>query len=175
MRRGSRQLRTVLQRFEAIASRVLGVVAATALFAMMLLTFVDVIGRYGFHRSIFGVAEIIECLMIIAIFAGLAFITAKNEHITVTLMEPLVSRVMAAPQRWLSIAMSVGCTLLICWQLFRHALDLLHSGKRTPVLELPQWIEPMSAAVLSLVGFALLVQAIARTRGRLGSTSTHVD
>ena len=113
--------------------------------------------------------------MIVSIFAGLAFITAKNEHITVTLMEPLVTRVMGRLQRWLSIAMSVGCTLLICWQLFMHALDLLQSGKRTPVLELPQWIEPMSAAVLSLVGFVLLVQALVRTRGRLGSTSTHVD
>lgn len=175
MRSGSKPLRTVLQQFDAIAARMLGVVAATALFAMMALTFIDVIGRYGFHHSIFGVAEIIECLMIVSIFAGLAFITAKNEHITVTLMEPLVTRVMGRLQRWLSIAMSVGCTLLICWQLFMHALDLLQSGKRTPVLELPQWIEPMSAAVLSLVGFVLLVQALVRTRGRLGSTSTHVD
>ena len=110
--------------------------------------------------------------MIVAVFAGLAFITARNEHITVTLMEPLVSRVMPGLQRWLSVAMSVGCTVLICWQMFRHALDLLASGKRTPVLELPQWILPMAAAALSLVGFVLLLLALARTRGRLGATST---
>ena len=165
----------MLQRFEAIASRTLGVIAAVALFAMMALTFVDVIGRYGFHHSIFGAAEMIEVLMIVSVFAGLAFITAKNEHITVTLMEPLVSRVMPGPQRWLSIAMSVGCTLLICWQMFRHAMDLLSSGKRTAVLDLPQWIEPMSAAVLSLVGFVLLVLALVRSRGRLGATAQHLD
>jgi len=29
--------------------------------------------------------------------------------------------------------------------------------------------------VLSLVGFALLVLAVMRTRGRLGATSTHSD
>jgi TRAP-type C4-dicarboxylate transport system permease small subunit len=165
----------MLQRFEAIMSRTLGVIAATALFAMMALTFVDVIGRYGFHSSIFGAAEIIECLMIVAVFSGLAFITAKNEHITVTLMEPLVARVMPGPQRWMSVAMSVGCTLLICWQMFRHALDLLRSGKHTAVLELPQWIEPMSAALLSLVGFALLLLALLRSRGRLGATATPQD
>lgn len=165
----------MLQRIEAIASRALGLIAGAALFTMMALTFVDVIGRYGFHHSIFGVAEIIEALMMIAVFSGLAFITAKNEHITVTLMEPLVSRLMAGTQRWMSVAMSVGCTLLICWQMFRHALDLLGSGKRTAVLELPQWIEPMSAAMLSLVGFALLLLALARTRGRLGATATPPD
>jgi TRAP-type C4-dicarboxylate transport system permease small subunit len=165
----------MLRRFEAIASRVLGVIAATALFAMMALTFVDVIGRYGFHHSIFGAAEIIEQLMMISVFSGLAFITAKNEHITVTLLEPLIERTIAAPQRWSSIAMSVGCTLLICWQMFRHAVDLLGSAKRTAVLDLPKWLEPMSAAVLSLAGFVLLVVAVARTRGRLGATSTRSD
>ncbi len=165
----------MLQRFEALASRALGVIAASALLAMMVLTFVDVIGRYGFHHSIFGAAEIIECLMMVAVFAGLAFITAKNEHIAVTLMEPLVMRVMPGPQRLASVAMSVGCTLLICWQMFRHALDLLASAKRTPVLDLPQWLLPMSAAVLSLAGFVLLVLALVRTRGALGVASTHID
>jgi TRAP-type transport system small permease protein len=165
----------MLQRIEAIASLALGVIAAVALFAMMALTFVDVIGRYGFHHSIFGAAEIIEQLMIVSVFAGLAFITAKNEHITVTLMEPLIRRTIAGPQRWASIAMSVGCTLLICWQMFRHALDLLSSAKRTAVLDLPKGIEPMSAAVLSLAGFVLLVIAVVRTRGRLGATSAYHD
>lgn len=165
----------MLQRFEAIALRVLGVIAATALFAMMLLTFVDVIGRYGFHHSIFGAAELIENLMIVSVFAGLGFVTAKNEHITVSLMEPLIERTIATPRRWASIAMSVGCTLLICWQMFVRALDLLRSAAHSAVLDLPKWIEPMSAAVLSLAGFVLLLIALTRTRGRLDGGSAYYD
>jgi TRAP-type C4-dicarboxylate transport system permease small subunit len=161
----------MLQRIEALAARVLGVIAGAALFAMMALTFVDVIGRYGFHRSIFGAAEIIESLMIVTVFAGLAVITARNQHITVSLLDTLIARRFAAPQRWASIAISVGCTLLITWQMFEHGLDQLESGKRTAVLDLPQWVLPMSAAVLSLAGFALLVVAVTRTRGRLGATA----
>lgn len=165
----------MLQRIEAFASRMLGLVAGAALLAMMLLTFVDVIGRYGFHKSIFGAAEIVEHLMLVTVFAGLAFITAKNEHITVTLMEVLIARSIPGFQRWVSIAISVGCTLLIAWQMYEHAIDLLRSGKRTAVLDLPQWQLPMSAAILSLIGFGLLVIAVVRTRGRLGATSTHSD
>jgi TRAP-type C4-dicarboxylate transport system permease small subunit len=165
----------MLQRIEGFASRMLGLIAGASLFAMMLLTFVDVIGRYGFHRSIFGAAEIIEQLMMLTVFAGLAFITAKNEHITVTLMEGLIVGRIARFQRWMSIAISVGCTLLISWQLYEHALDLLKSRKRTAVLDLPQWHLPMSAAILSLIGFGLLVIAVVRKRGRLGATSTHGD
>jgi TRAP-type C4-dicarboxylate transport system permease small subunit len=165
----------VLERFEAIASRALGVVAAAALLVMMLLTFVDVIGRYGFHHSIFGAAEIIEHLMMVSVFAGFAFITAKNEHITVSLLDSLIARTIAAPQRWASIAMSVGCTLLIAWQMLEHALDLLRSAKRTAVLDLPQWIQPMSAAALSFAALLLLAIAVVRTRGRLGATSADRD
>lgn len=161
----------MLRRIEAYTSRALGVIAAAALFAMMALTFVDVIGRYGFHRSIFGAAEIIEHLMIVTVFAGLAFITARNEHITVSLLDHVIARHIDAAQRWTSIAISVGCTALITWQMFEHGLDLLRSGKRTAVLDLPQWTQPMSAAVLSLAGFALLAAAVARTRGRLGATA----
>lgn len=156
----------MLQRIEAAALRALGVIAAAALFAMMALTFVDVIGRYGFHHSIFGAAEIIEYLMMAAVFAGLAIVTARNEHIAVTLLEPVVGRLMARPQRWMSLAMAAGCTLLIGWQLFEHALDLLRSGKRTPVLELPQWVLPMMGAALSFAGLGLLLLALARSRGR---------
>jgi len=156
----------MLERLGAAASRALGVIAATTLFAMMALTFVDVIGRYGFHHSIFGAAEIIEYLMMAAVFAGLAMVTAKGEHISVTLMEPMVTRLMARPQRWMSVAMSVGCTLLISWQLFEHALDLFRSGKRTAVLELPQWVLPMLGAALSLAGLLLLLLALGRSRGR---------
>jgi len=56
-----------------------------------------------------------------------------------------------------------------------HALDLLRSGKRTAVLDLPQWLQPMSAALLSLVGLALLLVAVAKTRGRVGATAAGTD
>jgi TRAP-type C4-dicarboxylate transport system permease small subunit len=165
----------MLPRIEALTARLLGLIAGAALFAMMALTFVDVIGRYGFHHSIFGAAEIIEQLMIVTVFAGLAVITARNEHITVSLMDDLIARHFAAAQRWVSVSISVGCTLLITWQMFEHGFDLLRSGKRTAVLDLPQWMQPMSAAVLSLAGLALLAVAVARSRGRLGATAARDD
>jgi hypothetical protein len=65
--------------------------------------------------------------------------------------------------------------LLISWQMFEHALDLLRSGKRTAVLDLPQWMQPMSAAALALVGLALVLAAVARSRGRLGATAAKAD
>ena len=82
----------MLERLFFLTARVLAVIAGTALLVMMVLTFVDVIGRYGFHRSIFGTAEIVEYLMIFTIFAGLAFVTATNDHITVTMFDGWIER-----------------------------------------------------------------------------------
>ena len=75
-----------------MVEKVLAWIAGTGLLVMMLLTFADVIGRYGFNSSIFGTAEIVEILMVFTIFAGLAFITASNEHITVTIFEGWIRR-----------------------------------------------------------------------------------
>ena len=83
-----------------------------------------------------------------------------------TRMERLMTRLIGRPQRWISVAMSAGRTSLISPQLFDHALDLLRSGKRTPVLELPQWVPPMLGAALSLAGLLLFVLALARSRAR---------
>lgn len=151
------------------AAAVLAVIAGTALLVMMLLTFIDVIGRYGFHNSVFGAAEIIEYLMVIIIFAGLAFITATNDHITVTLFDGWIDRSIPELRRWTVIVFSVGCYGLITWELWRHGLDLWISGKRTPVLDWPQWIQPACGALLSTIGLVLMVAATVQSRGHLES------
>lgn len=158
----------MLEKLSRAAATTLGVIASAGLFVMMILTGLDVVGRYGFHKSIFGTAEIVEHLMVLTIFAGLAFITARNEHITVTLFDPWIERHFPFFRRWVVVAFSVACYLLIIWQLLVHGIDLYESGKRTAVLAAPQWIQPITATVLSAIGFVLLVSAVVRTRGRLG-------
>ncbi|MEZ5738302.1 MAG: TRAP transporter small permease [Burkholderiaceae bacterium] len=145
---------------------ILATLAGIALVAMMVLTFADVIGRYGFHHSIFGTAEIVEFLMVVTIFAGVAFITATNEHISVTIFDSQIGRWAPNLQRWAIIACSVIVYALIAWQLAEHALDMFGSGKRTAVLNLPQWIQPATGALLSVIGVVLLVSAVVRSNGR---------
>jgi TRAP-type C4-dicarboxylate transport system permease small subunit len=155
----------MLERLFLLTARVLAVIAGTALLVMMVLTFVDVIGRYGFHRSIFGTAEIVEYLMIFTIFAGLAFVTATNDHITITMFDGWIERWLPNVRRWAVILFSIGCYGLIAWHLIFHGYDLWTSGKRSTVLDLPLWIMPGAAGALSAVGLALIVLATAKSRG----------
>ncbi|WP_180897921.1 TRAP transporter small permease [Martelella soudanensis] len=146
---------------------VLAVLAGTGLLAMMILTFADVIGRYGFHHSIFGTAEYVEFLMVVTIFAGVAFVSAHNEHITVSIFESWYSLHFPNLQRWAVLMVTLLVYALMTFELYRHAGSLLKSGKMTAVLSQPQWLMPMAAAIFSTLGVALFAIAIIRSKGRL--------
>jgi len=65
----------------------LGFGACAILFAMMALTFVDVVRRYSFSKSIAGSFEITELLMATLIFAGLPLVSRREEHVSVDLID----------------------------------------------------------------------------------------
>ena len=89
-------------RLGAWAGRVLGTVAATVLFAMMVLTFVDVTGRKLFTRPVYGAYEITEFLMGMLIFCALPLVTAREGHVSIDVLDHLVPawfRALAAGDR----------------------------------------------------------------------------
>lgn len=157
----------LFSRFYRVVESVLAILAGTGLLIMMILTFCDVIGRYGFNKSIFGTAEYVEILMVVTIFAGIAFISAANEHITVTIFESWVQKHIPNVQRWVVLIFTLGVYVLITYELYKYGFASIKSGKLTAVLALPQWFMPMTAAILSTFGVVLFAGAIVRTRGRL--------
>lgn len=161
-----------MERLFKFIERVLAVFAGIALFIMMVLTFVDVVGRYGFNKSIFGTSEMIEVLMVIVIFAGMAFITSADQHIKVEIFEPWIKRRAPNVQRWAVLIFSFGVYAFLTIELIRHAMDSFNSGKRTAVLDGPQWLMPGAAALFSIIGVALFLTAIIKTRGHPAKIGT---
>lgn len=155
-----------MERIFKSIERVLAVLAGLALLAMMILTFVDVVGRYGFNNSIFGTSEMVEVLMVIVIFAGVAFVTASDKHIKVDLFAPWIGRVAPNFQRWAVHLFSLVIYAGLTYELGRHMLESLFSGKRTAVLDFPQWVMPGAAVLFSVIGVLLFAAAILATKGR---------
>jgi TRAP-type C4-dicarboxylate transport system permease small subunit len=77
-------------RWEGRADAALGVAASTILFALMLLTFVDVVGRYLFNRPLRGGFELTELLLLVLIFAGLPLVSRADEHVTMDFIDRLL-------------------------------------------------------------------------------------
>ena len=58
---------------------------------MMLLTVVDVVGRYVFNRPLRGAFELTELMLVVLIFAGLPLVSYADEHVTMDFIDRLLS------------------------------------------------------------------------------------
>jgi len=132
--------------------RIAEIVTALLLFAMMMLTFADVIGRYIFTAPIFGAAEMIQFLLAMTIFGGLCLVNARDEHITVELFEAPLDRLFPVARRIVVQIFSVGIMTIIAYQLYRFAVDAEKIGSKTVVLEWSFATVAYTVAGLSVVG-----------------------
>jgi TRAP-type transport system small permease protein len=123
-----------MARLARLVEAALGVSAAALLFAMMLLTFVDVVGRYLFNQSVVGAFEITEIMMALLIFAGLPLVVRREEHVTVDLVDRFLPARAKGAYR-VAIELASGALMLglahLMWRKAGRAADY---GDTTTVL-----------------------------------------
>lgn len=135
--------------------RFLAWLAGGALFAMMVLTFVDVLGRKFFDASITGSLEITELLMLVMIFAGLPLASLAGEHVVFDLLDRALPRAVRHLQHRLSNAI---CALLLApaaWLTFVRAQRTLEQGDQTAQLALG--LAPFQFAAAGLIALTALM------------------
>lgn len=121
--------------WERRADAVLGIAASAILFAMMTLTFVDVVGRYVLNRPVRGGFEVTELMLLLLIFAGLPLVSHADEHVTMDFVDRLLG---ARARRWLHRAVHAavaGVLGFMSWQMvikggrissYDDATEILH-------------------------------------------------
>ena len=67
-------------RLKRLLDALCGLLAAAALFAIMALTLVDVLGRKLLSQSVPGSLELTEILMVVVIFSALPLVSLHGEH-----------------------------------------------------------------------------------------------
>lgn len=118
--------------------RICAGLAALALFAIMLLTLVDVLGRKLFDHSLPGALELTELLMVGVIFAAMPLVSWAGEHVV---FDALDERLPPAVRRWQSRVVNALCALAlggIAWLLWGRAGEMLAYGDVTAQLKVPQ-------------------------------------
>lgn len=132
----------------------LGVGAALLLFSLILVTCVDVVGRYFFSAPLSGAFEITELLLAALVFAALPLTTERKEHIEVDLLNIVLSNRM---KQYLSIFAGMFSAILLAtlaWRLALHALSAAEDGATTNALRIP--LAPFGY----LAAFSCLVSAV---------------
>jgi TRAP-type C4-dicarboxylate transport system permease small subunit len=128
------------------------------IFAMMMLTTADVVGRALFSKPIKGSFEIVTFLLAILIFCALPLVTWDEKHINVRLFDHWI----AGPvQRLLALAWTAIMTIimaLITWRMWIQA-DLMAQGRHvTGFLEWP--IAPIAYFMSVLSGVTTIILVV---------------
>ncbi|MES0826865.1 TRAP transporter small permease [Ruegeria sp. SCP11] len=120
-----------------LLDRTLGAGAALILFCLILITCVDVIGRYFLNAPLSGAFELTEILLAALVFLALPLTTERREHIEVDLLNMILGK---HTQRLLSAFAGLFSAALLAtfsWRLFTHAAKAAHDGAVSNALEVP--------------------------------------
>lgn len=135
----------------------LATVAGIALFAMMALTFADVIGRKFLGNSLPGAVELTEIFMVLMIYFALPLASMAGEHIVFDLLDRTLPRELL---RWQK-ALSHGLTALIffgaAWVVAQRAARSLEYGDTTATLQISLW--PFHYLIAAMLVITALVHA----------------
>ncbi|HET9043518.1 MAG TPA: TRAP transporter small permease [Burkholderiales bacterium] len=148
--------------------RPLAWLGAALVFAMMALTFVDVVGRYVFNAPVSGSAEATELMLAVIVFAGLPLAAAAREHIRIDLLEQVLSD---RAKRWQAVfgfSVAAAVTAFVAWRLALRAAELGRLGDLSSHLNFPvAWLAWFLAAasVVAVLVFARLAWRAARASG----------
>ena len=146
-----------LRRLTAALDWAMRIIMAAALLAMMILTFVDVLGRYAFKAPVFGASELISFLLAATLFSGFALVSGERSHITVTLFEGRLDRNVGRARHWFVHAFCLAALALVAVELTRHALRMIQDRTATIVLDLAIWPLTLAMALMTAIGLVLLV------------------
>jgi TRAP-type C4-dicarboxylate transport system permease small subunit len=143
------------RRWERRADAVLGIAASALLFAMMCLTFVDVVARYLFNSPIRGGFEVTELTLLVLIFAGLPLVSHADEHVTMDFIDRMLpARAVAALVR-LVHALAAAMFFFLTWQMLIKAQRIAGYGDTTDVLRIA--VGPFVYFMAAMIGLTALV------------------
>jgi TRAP-type C4-dicarboxylate transport system permease small subunit len=139
-----------------------GLLAAAALFGIMILTLTDVSGRKLLSESVPGSLELTELLMVVVIFAGLPLVSLAGEHVVFDSLDPWLPHGLRRLQNVLVELFCAAALSGMAWLMWLKAGQMMEYGDTTAQLKISQgpFVYGMSAlCALTALVHALLIAA----------------
>jgi TRAP-type C4-dicarboxylate transport system permease small subunit len=137
--------------------------ASGALVVLMMVTVADVFLRYVFNKPIRGSYDIVECMLLIFVFHGMAAAFFGRRNIVIDILDSFVrARVVTFLIR-LADALSILVLILVFWAMINPAVQIYQYGDVKLDSQIPiywMWI----AALLGLTGTLLAAVIVLFTR-----------
>jgi TRAP-type transport system small permease protein len=113
-----------------------GVLCATALFAIMALTFFDVGGRKLLSQSIPGSLELTELLMVVVIFAGIPLVSQRGEHVVFDSLDSVWAPWVLKLQNLLVHLLCASLMVGLAYLMWKTGNQFAQNGETTAQLKL---------------------------------------
>ena len=154
-------------------SAAFAVLASACVMSMMVLTCLDSGMRWFTGRSVAGVQEIVEQLMVAIVFLGMAYALRRGEHVSVKIFTSALPVRAAAVLRLIGIAIMIGIVAWMTWRTGQTAWRSFLTGEvRFGLLQVPVW--PARFAIpLGLA--ALILQALPSAADQFRQVRTGED
>jgi TRAP-type transport system small permease protein len=153
----------LVRRLEAIQGAVLGML----IFAMMALTFVDVVGRSVLGAPLAGAYEITVLLLGATVYVALPLTVLREEHVTVSLLNSVFRGRVKRFQSALVNVLGACIMALVAWRLWMQGAKLSGMGNRMTFLDVPTAPVIYVMSVMAFIAVALhLVVASRYALGR---------
>src|SRR3990167_2714478 len=144
------------ERFNEAVSRWAEWIGFGAMFFMVVLTCIDVLGSKLFRLPVPGSLDMMMLAQLIAISFAAAMTLVRNRHVSVDFFVVLLPRRAQALIDCVVQLLCLGLFVIIVWRLFDHGYHLQTGGEQTPTIQVP--IAPFSyAAALATVPVCLVL------------------
>jgi len=147
-----------LSSLKKLLSACCGLLAALALFAIMVLTLVDVSGRKLLSESVPGSLELTELLMVVVIFAGLPLVSLKGEHVVFDSLDPWVPRWFRRLQHALVDLLCLLALVGLAWLMWDKGGQMAEYWDTTAQLKLS--LAPFVKVMSGLIAVTAFVHAL---------------
>ena len=139
-------------------------IAMVVLIGMMLLTVVDVGGRYLINKPILGSMEVTEVMMVCLAFIGLVWCTMKNVHIKLDLLTGYIPPKVRTINDTIFFALGMVLFSLMSWQNFLMAKTNWIAGHSSAVINIPKFpfylVVSITCGVTALILMLFIIQNI---------------
>ena len=145
------------ERLTELVSRSISNIAAVFLLVLVILTCVDVIGRYFLNAPVVGAVELVRICMAGIIFFSLPTLFFREDHIIVDLIPFFRRGIIAWILNLVIICISVYIALTIADRIFDYAIRAFEDEDVTEYLSIPRYI------VVSLITLSIYTSGLFST------------
>jgi TRAP-type C4-dicarboxylate transport system permease small subunit len=145
-------------------------VSMAVIIIMVLTVTVDVGGAYLFRKPLTGSIDLVELMMVVAVFLAFAYCTSIEGNVRVDVLYSHLPGRLRAGLDVFTYAASLYIMVVITWRIADRAWNVMHNppGPATGTLMLPHlpfiWLASAGCLLLCLELLIVIVRAIPRIR-----------